>query len=161
LIGICDSVAGLFGGLLTGWLVRWQMLKASANAQATSIRAISSALLITGCFLGWQACGMLAVVTLPLLAGCWFWDRSRPEPRFQRVSAPLFFAMLFGFLLFWKQLDEAVWMIGHAGWSFTPMSWSLDWALSLVLLFVFASVVRFCVSKETRSIGFQPVKTKT
>lgn len=150
LIGICDSVAGLFGGLVTGWLVRWQMLKAAAtaNAQPASIRSISSALLITGCFLGWQACGMLAVVTLPLLAVCWFADRSRFEPRFQRMSAPLFFAVLFAFLLFWKQLDEAAWMIGHAGWTFTRLSWSLDWGFTLILLFAFASVVRFCVSKE-------------
>lgn len=156
LAGICDGVAGLVGGLMTGWLVRWQMLNApedTASPRGFSIQAISCALLITGCFLGWQVCGVLTLMMLPLLAVCRFLDRSCLGQRYQRMAAPAFFAVLFGFLLSWKQLDEAVWMIGHAGFQFTPTSWLLDWGATLVLLFVFASVVRYRFSADAAALA--------
>ena len=159
-MGICDGLAGVVCGLLAGWLVRWQMSKAVDEVGgASSIAAISSALLIVGGFLGWQACGMLTLIILPLLVVCRFLDRSDSEQRFQRLSAPGFFVVLFAFLLLWKRLDEAVWCIGYDGWDFTAISWPIDWAITLVLLFAFASVVRFCLSKhETASTatGFPP-----
>lgn len=149
LIGICDGLAGVVGGLIAGWLVRWQMLKAAdlTEPRAASVLAIDSALLMTGAFLGWQACGMLTLMVLPLLAVCRFLNR------FQRMSAPGFFVVLLAFLVLWKRLDEAVWVIGHAGWSFTQMSWHFDWGLTLTLLFLFASVVRFCVSEHENALA--------
>lgn len=75
-VGLCDGLAGIVGGALAGRLVCWQMGGSLNGATSdTPMAAISTALLITGTFLGWQACGMLSVIVLPLLAVSKLLDR--------------------------------------------------------------------------------------
>ena len=57
--------------------------------------------------------------------------------------APLFFVAIAAFLLFWQELNDASWMIGCKGWSFTTIDWRQDWLLTTGGMAAFAALVRY------------------
>ena len=63
-------------------------------------------------------------------------------------AAPVLFAVVFAFILNWKRLDDASWMIGYAGWDFLPLQWWVEWLLTCALMFVFATGVRVLLSRS-------------
>lgn len=185
--GGLDGLFGVAAGFVAGWLVSWQMGFAKLQlAQARSVEAIGSAFIITGAFLGWQACGMLCLLFLPLSAVCRLIEKSPMEnavaipvtPRLSdtpkssdssapaevsdatmtselgvqqqlvRILAPGYFVMLLTFLLCWRWLDDAPWMIGHAGWSFLGFEWWLEWLATLLVMLMSAHAVRIVVSRQ-------------
>ena len=149
LTGLCDGLAGIVGGLLAGWLLRWQInSQAEDSAGVTTVAAVSTALLITGAFLGWQACGMLSLTLMPVLALFKAWNRSVADSRRLLLAGPAFPVALLVFILFWQELNDAAWMIGYRGWDFTSLSWWQDWLATFMLMIVFATVIRFCARKR-------------
>jgi len=143
LIGLLDGIIGTLGGFVTGRLVCWQMTSAQVRSASTPVAAIASALTVTGSFLGWQACGMLLLFVLPMLAMIkWLVRNDRSADRL-RWAGPGLFAMLLAFLILWQKLDNAIWMIGYRGWDFTPQDWRWDWMGTFVVLMLFAAAVRY------------------
>ncbi|MEQ9408489.1 MAG: prepilin peptidase [Fuerstiella sp.] len=137
-IGFLDGFIGLAAGFLAGSLVKLQMRTANGTAPPSAL-AISSAFVVTGVFLGWQAVGMLLLLTLPVLALAAVLVSPPDESRL-KYAAPGFFVLLLIFLLTWQKLECAAWMIGISGFQFSPLTWWQDWLLTLGGLSLLAAV---------------------
>ena len=153
LVGFLDGVCGLAGGLLAGALIRWQMSVRSTTGRSaetsgqesegsSAVASIAAATLLTGLFLGWQACGTLTFLSLPALAAVRLVTANCQDRWLFRAVAPAFFVLLFVFILNWKRIDAAVWVIGVEGWSFVNQGWRAEWLFTLLVMSVFSSLVK-------------------
>ena len=142
LVGFLDGILGLLGGAVFGRIVTWPLSQPKQTSSLTwpHIAAIHNSFLVTGAFLGWQACGMLAVITLPTLAVIVFAIRQGITRFEERAIAPAFFAMLLTFLLVWSRLALASWMIGIDGWKFSSLSWQIDCIMTTAAMMLAALV---------------------
>jgi prepilin signal peptidase PulO-like enzyme (type II secretory pathway) len=144
LVGFIDGVVGVIAGVFIGALLMWQStaLKPVAGLR-TQQDAVRASFVLVGAFLGWQACGMIGL--LMLLPGCVFtiMSGSGKGRTVGAPVAPLFFVAIAAFLLFWQELNDASWMIGCKGWSFTTIDWRQDWLLTTGGMAAFAALVRY------------------
>lgn len=167
LVGLLDGVAGAAGGLTAGLIVRWQMRmspfkgdrshfqavsqeggstdpsKRAGDLSFAATAAVSTSFLITGAFLGWQACGALLLFVLPAMAVAKTVSTQIQGERFFRLAALFFFAFLFTFVLCWRQLDDFRWLPGFDGWDALTFGWQIEWMITLAGTLVFASLARF------------------
>ena len=154
LTGFLDGIAGMVAGAAAGWLVRWQMIHSrSSEAIVSWVSAISSALLVIGVFVGWQAVGMLLIILLPVLALVKWGLRYAVVRQRQAALAPLFFVCLTAFMLSWRYLNDSPWVPGHNGWSQVSLIWWQEWLATLVIVAVFATVVRLGVPSAQGAPG--------
>lgn len=143
LTGFLNSSAGILAGWLAGRLIAFELRDPRSNSLSPVSGALCAAVLVTGAFLGWHACGMLTLVIVPLLAVIHRVHPKGTSSAIPRWTAPAYFALVLLFLLTWRQLDKAVWMIGHRGWTFTPFGWHYDWLGTAALLVAFVLLVRY------------------
>ena len=152
---------------MAGILIRWQLgpLKPSSGGQDEShadaadrktrfyaaVDAVTTSMVILGAFLGWQACGQLMLLILPVTAVTGLYFARQPENDISQLVAPVFFVLLFGFVLFWRRLDGASSLPSYNGWAFMALSWQAEWLITLAASFLFASLVRFILAGSAES----------
>lgn len=146
LLGFLDGLAGIAGGLVFGTLVSY----AASSSSSTSVNpdqrnvlpaTLQAAFVIVGGFLGWQASGMMAVLMLPVIVVLKLTPKCCPGLSVHRIVGPVFFLMLFAFILTWEKLDSATWMIGISGWQFGGFVWWQDWLATIVVIAVVAALL--------------------
>ncbi len=143
LVGFVDGIAGVIAGAFIGGLLVWQSKALhSVAGMRTQLDAVRGSFLLVGVFLGWQACGMIGLFVLSTLGVVTIMLRAGQERASGVPVAPMFFVALAAFLLFWQELNDASWMIGDNGWTFTSLDWRLDWSLTAAGLAAFAAMVR-------------------
>ena len=144
LVGFIDGVAGVIAGAFIGGLLMWQSKALAVVAGLrTQLDAVRASLLLIGAFLGWQACGMMGLPLLLITGAFTFVPQAGKDRAAGAAVAPMFFVALTAFLLFWQELNDASWMIGYNGWSFTSIDWRQDWLLTAAGLAAIAAVVRY------------------
>lgn len=156
LTGFLNSIAGILVGYLAGRLVAAEIRAPNTGERTTASSAIYAAMPVTGAFLGWHACGTLALLMIPILAVIAACGRKESSVTVPRWTAPGYFGLLFAFLLSWRQLDEAVWMIGHRGWTFSPLGWQYDWLATASLLVAFVLFVRYRLNTVASHADWAP-----
>ncbi|MDG2126901.1 MAG: prepilin peptidase [Fuerstiella sp.] len=159
LVGFVDGVVGVLAGAFIGRLLLWQSVALQPVAGWRSqLDAVRAGFLLIGAFLGWQACGMIGLFVL-LAAGIVALTYRVRKPAVAGIClSPLFFVALAVFLLFWRGLNDAAWMIGYNGWSFTSIDWRYDWLLTAVGLTVCAAVIR-CCTVDSSSMTLPPAES--
>ncbi len=153
--GFLDGLLGVLAGTLFGRCSVAPLNNSEHNATPTYVAAIKSAFVITGAFLGWQACGMLAVITLPLLTSAWIAIARSAQTNKARRVAPLFFVLLCAFVLLWQRLDAAPWMIGYDGWKFSPLTWQVDWLATTIGLAIASVGLRTLIRRGPQALPKQ------
>lgn len=154
LVGFIDGVAGVVAGVFIGGLLMWQSraLQPIAGLR-TQLDAMRASLLLVGAFLGWQACGMIGLIALLPLAVFTIMSSVGTASVGRIPMAPLLFVVLSAFLLFWQELNDASWMIGYNGWTFTSIEWRQDWLLTAAGLAAIAAAVRhFSVDSSVETL---------
>ncbi|MEZ6124810.1 MAG: prepilin peptidase [Planctomycetaceae bacterium] len=138
LCGFLDGICGTVVGAIAGRLPAWQ-----AGHARPATAAITTAMTITGAFLGWQATGMLLLICqLPLTLLLFIVRAKESQELWLRRFAVSYCGLLLVFLLTWEKLDSAPWMIGHMGWKWTSADWRLDWIGTFVASAALASLFR-------------------
>ena len=154
LAGLLDGLVGAVMGTLIGRIVVLQGAgKAVLTVDAGSVgqrkvvspvdASVAASFSLIGAFLGWQACGMLAVIVLPLLAVIGLGSALIRTGGLRRSSGVIFFALLLAFLFCWRFLEESTWMIGSRGWDAVEYDWRVQWAVVLVVLVLFSLLASY------------------
>lgn len=152
LIGLLDGIAGTIGGLLFGWLIRFAASDNRINdtndgtltiqANDATSGSLFCVFAVVGAFLGWQACGMLALLSLPFILGHKLVPKCCPNSWMGRAVGPADFVLTWCFVLAWNWLDSAPWMIGCLGWEGSPLTWWQDWLATTVVFAIACAALR-------------------
>lgn len=144
-IGFLDGLSGLIFGSIAAAGIVWQAKTLTDEQSRRSLSAAGWSFIGVGTILGWQGCGMLAVLTIPLITIVAFATRFKAVDRSDRTArsaGPVFFLLLSAFIPCWQYLHAAPWMIGVHGISWTAFGTVTDWAITLSLLAALSVVNR-------------------
>ncbi len=151
LVGFLDGVLGVLGGILFGWITTAPFQRRGSTSEAACSAAIRSAFVVVGAFIGWQACGSLAILALPAIT-CTSLALTKLELQNRlRISAPAFFVALWIFMLIWNPLNKASWMIGFEGWKFSALPWQADWSITTAGLLITSIAARKLLETMSKS----------
>lgn len=132
LLGLLDGLVGVLLGLLFGSLIRLAATARTAVAADTNFlaNALLHVFLLVGAFLGWQASGTLAILTLPLVLGHKLVSRCCPDSWRRQAIGPALFVLSWIFVLSWSWFDSSQFMIGYQGWQVSKLTWWQDWLVT-------------------------------